>query len=288
MRRPSLIAGCVLLIVAALFVWADIKSDMSYVDPANYVYNDGGVPPAGSDWEVVPGTFRDNPITGFNAAVYRNSETGEMVLTFRGTTPTDPRDWDDNVQNAVSGMGVQYAEALAYATEMQAEHDITTVVGHSLGGGLAQYVAAMQDLRGVTFNAADVGRLAGMRTDLDWLYDAITGGDHENITNYSHSNDPLNAYINRVTRPTLGTRQLGTSVVLEGPETGLDAHGLDPLRDAMGRQSNTDAGGTGGAPPGAGLPLPDDDKGVDEDGKAPGDGKDGDKSTPPKLGGFGT
>lgn len=276
--RSSYVVACVLLIGILVAVWADIRSDMSYIDPANYVYNDGGVPPAGSSWELMPGSFRDDPITGFNAAVYRNTETGEIVLTFRGTTPTDPRDWDDNVQNAVSGMGVQYAEALAYATEMQAEYDVTTVVGHSLGGGLAQYVAAIQDLRGVTFNAADVGRLTGLHADLDWLYDAIGGGPHEDITNYSHSNDPLNAYVNRITRPTLGTRQLGTGVVLEGPETGLEAHGLDPLRDAMARQADADGSGAPGtgSPPGTGLPLPND--GV------PG-GKDG---APPKLGGFGT
>lgn len=95
------------------------------------------------------------PISAFRAELYRHVPSGELILVFRGSQ--EGLDW---LSNAWLGFDLLSIEAPHY----QAARDLTErivrsgrkpiVVGHSLGGGMAQYVGQMFDLKVVAFNSS--------------------------------------------------------------------------------------------------------------------------------------
>jgi hypothetical protein len=82
----------------------------------------------------------------FRAVVARSS--GKTVLSFSGTD--DALDWVDNASQGLAGISWQYAYALSVARSYAAN----VVTGHSLGGGLATYVAIYGGKQCATVNPA--------------------------------------------------------------------------------------------------------------------------------------
>ncbi len=95
-----------------------------------------------------------NDENGFYARAYQNLATGEVVLAFRGTEPSDPHDVlgaDVAIANAAyggDGRHPQFLEALKFglavrdeARKRKIDASRITVTGHSLGGYLAQLAA---------------------------------------------------------------------------------------------------------------------------------------------------
>ena len=87
-------------------------------------------------------------LNGFSAVLLQNRETGEKVLTIRGTN--DPMDWATDLINialfgTVLAMPQYYSLEAYYAQMISAGllgvNEQITVTGHSLGGFLAQAVA---------------------------------------------------------------------------------------------------------------------------------------------------
>jgi pimeloyl-ACP methyl ester carboxylesterase len=80
----------------------------------------------------------EGPLGGF-AAIIVKKPCSWRALVYRGSN--DPRDWVlNNIPGAVSPIPPpQYVEGLARAVF----HQPSVVVGHSLGGGIATYAAAM-------------------------------------------------------------------------------------------------------------------------------------------------
>lgn len=116
-----------------------------------------------ADWETtlrVAG-YSDRDIrvvraTGFYAAVYKNEQTRETVIAFRGTTFTSYMDWVSNFSARTGAIDLQYSTAthLVRAVKSWASGEVT-VTGHSLGAGLATYSGATNGIRNVyTFNSA--------------------------------------------------------------------------------------------------------------------------------------
>jgi len=101
---------------------------------------------------------------GFNATLFKNDSTGEYHLSFRGTQATDfTGDWPTNILNVGGQVTRQYRMARDLIKELGRKIDTRqhlTIVGHSLGGGLASY-AALEDgwSNAYTFNAAGVNEL---------------------------------------------------------------------------------------------------------------------------------
>ncbi len=107
-----------------------------------------------------------NDQIGFYARAYQNLATGEVVLAFRGTEPSDPHDVlgaDVAIANAAyggEGRHPQFLEALKFglavrdeARKRKIDASRITVTGHSLGGYLAQLAADVYGWGGQTFEA---------------------------------------------------------------------------------------------------------------------------------------
>jgi hypothetical protein len=90
--------------------------------------------------------FETSTETGFSAGVFKNSATGEIVISFTGTNETI--DWRANIALGLGGVLTrQLSQAIELVLDVKAANlgASITFTGHSLGGGLAS-------LMGVFFN----------------------------------------------------------------------------------------------------------------------------------------
>ncbi|MBD8608717.1 DUF2974 domain-containing protein [Aeromicrobium sp. CFBP 8757] len=139
-------------------------------------------------WEVVdeyPGT------DGFSATVFRNPETHEVVISYRGTNPEEIDDIREDALNAANLPNSQGRQAIELARQIAddprlAGYDVS-YTGHSLGGSLASTASIATGNPATTFNAAGVG--AG---NYDQAIDAGgAGSSEEQIVNFHTDIDIL-------------------------------------------------------------------------------------------------
>ena len=128
--------------------------------------------PTPSGWEVVPGydtPFSGGRGNGFSARVYKNSSTGEVVISYAGTefgntTSGFISDFiSGNIPLALGRYGAQALEAAKLYQRVKADaalSDNITFTGHSLGGGLASVMAVWFDRPATVFAAAPFQRSA--------------------------------------------------------------------------------------------------------------------------------
>ncbi|MGH8611829.1 MAG: Mbeg1-like protein [Gammaproteobacteria bacterium] len=96
---------------------------------------------------------------GFHAVAYRHDSTGKIVAAFEGTTLTSIKDWKNNLAFLRDNFPPQYEHAITFTRRVVEKYGTDcekpiTVTGHSLGGGMAQYVALQHGLRAYVFNSA--------------------------------------------------------------------------------------------------------------------------------------
>jgi hypothetical protein len=112
------------------------------------------------EWTVLQEAPQELQQSGFYGAAYQNVDTGEIVIAYRGTEPTQDAFHDILGADVDIGTGdehQQFVDALEFAKNVQDTYqglgvDIS-VTGHSLGGGLAQLAADTFGWGGVTFEA---------------------------------------------------------------------------------------------------------------------------------------
>ena len=145
--------------------------------------------------------------SGFNAQIYKNTSSGEYVLSFEGTNFWNPLDWKNNFEQALGLQSSQYMLANLIAAKAKEKYGNLVLTGHSLGGGLAQSAALSSGLNAVTFNAAG----------LNYMFGKFAEGDK--ILNISLEDDPVS------TGP-LGkiSNQIGTQYVFANSVK--DKHGM--------------------------------------------------------------
>ncbi len=141
-----------------------------------------------SGWTTIKVNNKDESAVGdawagFSAVAYKNEQTKEIIIAYRGTdSPLDAIISD--AQLAFNLTPQQAAPAVEFFEEIAENADnggySITITGHSLGGALAQYVASLKHVPAVTFNAPGV--------------DVPSGGTIENIINYVNMNDPVGSY----------------------------------------------------------------------------------------------
>ncbi|EKE68912.1 Mbeg1-like protein [Gallaecimonas xiamenensis] len=124
----------------------------------------------GSDVPGMAGANFSDPDSGFGAALFESQINGEVMLTYRGTNNavTGKKDWATNFAQGMGKETGQYNQAMDLAKlTKRALGDDFTIVGHSLGGGLASAGVAVTGQPGYTFNSAGLhpktaARLGGL------------------------------------------------------------------------------------------------------------------------------
>jgi hypothetical protein len=130
---------------------------------AKDVYNDVPSPPAGYRAASAADLTRlgltaemlEQPgESSFRARVYVSGEPGEerYTVVFRGSQSGD--DWKSNAQQGLGFSSTHYANALEIGKKLARTDADVTLVGHSLGGGLAAEAAIASGRPADTFNAA--------------------------------------------------------------------------------------------------------------------------------------
>lgn len=114
--------------------------------------------------------------SGLDYTVFENKETGDVVVSFRGTSPLSPIDLMEDFEQTVGG-SEQYAEAVELAKQMQSDLDKyneengtdkeLSFTGHSLGGGLATVAALATDNEAVVFDASGLSQATIDNNNLD-------------------------------------------------------------------------------------------------------------------------
>ncbi|WP_157573340.1 DUF2974 domain-containing protein, partial [Novosphingobium sp. AAP83] len=107
---------------------------------------------------------------GFYAAAYRNSNNpDDVIIVYRGTDGI----FDALPNVAIAGLAdwdVQFDQAISFADYVMRTERATnpnaqfTVTGHSLGGSLAQVVAAMFELNGAAFDPGGAANIVASTT----------------------------------------------------------------------------------------------------------------------------
>lgn len=133
---------------------------IEYAELAHAAYGDAGPPgwhrlePAELEAAGLDPKAFDTPNSGFKAALFRNEATGEFALAFAGTE--NLRDWVTNGNQGLGNVDAQYRQAAHLSVQVTDAVGQTTMIGHSLGGGLAATAAVASRNEAVTFNAAGV------------------------------------------------------------------------------------------------------------------------------------
>lgn len=147
---------------------------------------------------VDDGTFE---ATGFQGGIYYNETTGDYVVVCRGTEFKSGNEefYKDFVQTDVLEFGKDIVPSAFYATEelliraidmANKDHSKVHIVGHSLGGGIAQLLGSLEDYKDIdvtTYNPVGVEHLLNEEAIKNRVQ---TGTDKfSNIINYATCND---------------------------------------------------------------------------------------------------
>lgn len=141
-----------------------LARSIPYAQLADAIYDFDNVT-VGS-WDLIESNGKSS---GMDGGVFRNRETNELALVFRGTEtcdfPCSFKELEDTASDALAdaaiGAGVvsdQFKDAFRFAQSVISRNPGAkiTVAGHSLGGGLAQAVGATLGLETFAFNSSPV------------------------------------------------------------------------------------------------------------------------------------
>ncbi len=137
---------------------------ISYAKLADAIYDFDNV--TVDSWELIESNGKSS---GMDAGVYKNRDTNELALAFRGTEtcnlPCSFKELEDTARDAIADLAIgtgtvsdQFKDAFRFAQGVVSRYPGTkiTVTGHSLGGGLAQAIGAVLELETFAFNSSPV------------------------------------------------------------------------------------------------------------------------------------
>lgn len=167
-------------------MWSDKQIDLASLALYSYDYDDSNRTGIPSEWEFVVKSVSVN--SGFQAYAFKNDVTNELVVSFTGTRfhPDEPIDvdWQTNVAGSMGsvvpfGVG-QFADATGFlrmlmeadtAVLNDAQKENVIFTGHSLGGGLANFMGVVFDRPALGFAPAPFESMAKSASVLDYLSD---------------------------------------------------------------------------------------------------------------------
>ena len=137
---------------------------ISYAKLADAIYDFDNV--SVDSWQLIESNGKSS---GMDAGVYKNRDTSELALVFRGTEtcdfPCSFKELEDVASDAIADVAIgigtvsdQFKDAFRFAQDVVGRHPGVkiTVAGHSLGGGLAQAIGAVLGLETFAFNSSPV------------------------------------------------------------------------------------------------------------------------------------
>lgn len=158
-------------------------------------------PQALADLGITPDMLHDET-SGFNARVFTDPKTGEVVVAFNGTNFGEGNDVGEDVTGTtVLSPQSEQAMRLAQAINSSAQADNVVYTGHSLGGRLAAVASMTSGNPAVTFNSA------GVSSATQNYFAALNGSDPQayreqinagQVRSYTTGNDPLTMVQERV------------------------------------------------------------------------------------------
>ena len=153
--------------------------------------------------------FDTGIFTGFQVALYKNPQ-GKYVIAFAGTDSIldGITDISMGIHTLIAGVTSQFTQGEAVVSKWMDQLGLsvsnTTIVGHSLGGALAQYFGAKTQFETLTYNAYGIGN-------------EVSGGS--NITNYITMHDPVGILP--------GSQMVGKTYMLQDENlTAMLGHGI--------------------------------------------------------------
>lgn len=188
---------------------------LEYAKLSKHVYGEGG--DTGGYTQVGDSYNYDS---GLKAALYKK---GSMyVLAIAGTDFSQWKDWKNNAEQLL-GAAKQYKEGLDLAKTLLRRSEINghlTVTGHSLGGGIAEYIAMNKGIHAVTFNSAGVSIFT-------------SGIDRNSNTDaYILRTDPLNVIQQNTILPSAGGR-IHYLTPDFNPGSYYNGHSIDHIIEAL-------------------------------------------------------
>lgn len=158
---------------------------------------------------------------GLDFTLFEHTETGDMVLAFRGTEPLSVEDWIQDIAQSF-GAAETYEDAVELAKtllEKATQNGKTLrITGHSLGGGLATAAALGTGCEAIVFNAAGVSE--------DTIKKLSLNVDNESkITNVNVRECFVSDHNKKMDRTTIGNNALGilTEQKQFGPQVWLES-----------------------------------------------------------------
>ncbi len=164
-------------------------------------------------------TMKDNS-SGLYGYILEHERTGEIVISFEGTRTENGlgnllTDWNENISSFIMGDEEyteveknknQFTEADKVVESYIEEYgkNNVTFVGHSLGGGLAEYFAVKYESHAVTFAAPDIYNLL-----TDEQQRQVDNGEFQsNIISYAYPEDIVSEF---------NHHSIGSKYYLENP-----------------------------------------------------------------------
>ena len=149
------------------------------------------------NWKIIDD--ESNEDTGFYAAAFQNQD--EIIIAYRGSRNlndfSDVADliddwiWNDFLM-LLGGKGSQVKNALTFYDTIRKNNPECTVIvtGHSLGGGLADIVAARYGCKGESFNSAQFLDVAYWHLPME-MSESFSGVDEYTFVSQVNVNDTL-------------------------------------------------------------------------------------------------
>lgn len=172
-----------------------------------------------------------SPAGGASGAVYRyNGAQNQYIVAFRGSSPKDKKDWVvDDLQIGFRVRADRANDAINYGHQVKAQYAGATivVVGHSLGGYLAQVVGATCGLPFISFNAPPAG----------YMFKGGVTKTYKNGVNLRVNWDPVSRAPGKHVGPLITLPHYGRDI--------HKAHGNDALELSMSRYEHRDMAAVG-------------------------------------------
>ncbi len=166
------------------------------------------------DWKLIA---HKRTSTGFSGSAFQYPDTGEIIFAFRGTESKHPNDlwtdgliatariselvkqFDDAYDFVKTTIGAQFKPKLTFNNTQLSNYiqqgGNISFTGHSLGGGLSQYLSYTTGGKAVTFNGVGIGQNLNIKSYANYP-----------VTDYVNADDIIGNY----------GKQLGKTIYLKG------------------------------------------------------------------------